>query len=321
MQPSSIVFDSGDVDSANEETAGALCESLSRSSCLALVGAGSSKLVGYPLWQEFLARMAAEILGRDPGQRAVIEGLDKEQDLVWRATELRRLLGDHYGPFMRELFGPERPPFTPFHQDFVRLPFRHVLTTNYDAVLESAHETALGRHAHWLEWSHRSDIEELLCSFEHAQDERRYVHLHGRFHDPDSLVLTHYDYDERYQASSETFEKLFALLATHPLLSVGFSLTDPDVMDIFRRMHVATGYDEKQHFAILPAQDADEATRQRRRLYERYGIRGLFFVTDGKDYSGMHEWIREISRRLGRAGETQAEQGTDPESSMYRAPA
>ncbi|HSN98169.1 MAG TPA: hypothetical protein VLS89_07720, partial [Candidatus Nanopelagicales bacterium] len=153
-----------------------LLEALRPGSALALVGAGSSARVGYPLWGGVLDRMGRTIVENDPVAETKVEALATEPDLLWRAEEYRRLLGpDLFADFIRQTFGPEEAKHDGFHEDLVRLPFRHVLTTNYDAVLEQAHAAAFkSSRAVAVTWSEASNLREIIQRIGDPQHGRRY---------------------------------------------------------------------------------------------------------------------------------------------------
>lgn len=282
-------------DAGNRRALDELVEALRPGTALALVGAGSSARVGYPLWSGLLERMAARIVEDDPLAQPRIDALSAEADLLWKAEELRRMLGaDRYAELIRSLFGPEEAAFDEFHRDLVALPFRHVLTTNYDAVLEQAHAAVFRRsRALAVCWSEAANVRDLVQRIGDPQFGRRYVYLHGRFDNPDSIVLTERDYTERYVRASDTWPKLFALLASQRVVSIGFSLSDLDLMGVFRAVKAHMGPGEPRHFAILPHDPHKETGTTRLRLQGKYGIRPVFYR-----WSRHHEGLCAIVRAL-----------------------
>lgn len=276
-----------------------LVEALRPGSALALVGAGSSARVGYPLWGGLLDRMAAAILESDPTARAKIDALAAEPDWLWRAEEYRRLLGpDGFEELVRTTFGPEEAPHDSFHEDLVRLPFRHILTTNYDAVLEQAHAAAFHRpRAVAVNWSESQNLREIIQRIGDAEYGRRYVYLHGRFDEPDTIVLTERDYTERYVRQSDTWPKLFTLLAAQRVVSIGFSLSDLDLMAVFRQVKALMGPGEPRHFAILPHDGAVEAGTARQRLQGKYGVRPVFYRQSPR-HEGLPALVEEMLSAL-----------------------
>lgn len=276
-----------------------LIEALRPGSALALVGAGSSVRVGYPLWGGLLDRMAATIVESDPMAKAKVDALASEPDWLWRAEEYRKMLGpDGFAELIRDTFGPEEAPHDAFHEDLVRLPFRHILTTNYDAVLEQAHAAAFNRpRAVAVTWNEASNVRELIQRIGDAEHGRRYLYLHGRFDEPDTIVLTERDYTERYLRASDTWPKLFTLLAAQRVVSLGFSLSDLDVMAVFRSVKALMGPGDPRHFAILPHEGKVETGTARQRLQGKYGVRPVFYRQTPK-HEGLHALVKEMLEAL-----------------------
>ncbi len=82
------------LDEANEKALHGLVEVLGQGMGIALVGAGSSKRAGYPLWDEFIEKeMAAELVRIRPSASVELDSLSREPDLLWRAEEYRRCWG------------------------------------------------------------------------------------------------------------------------------------------------------------------------------------------------------------------------------------
>lgn len=283
---------------ANQAAFDKLVTALTDGTAVALVGAGSSARVGYPLWGSLLDRMAHMLVESHPRARDIVDALASENDLVWKAEELRRLFGDDaYHHFVRTTFGPEEAAFDAFHEDLVRLPFRHVLTTNYDAVLEQAHASVFQSRPFAFAWNESANMRELIQRIGDENYGRRYVYLHGRFDEPEETILTERDYLSRFVVSADTLPKLFALLATQRVVSVGFSLSDMDVMGVFRQVHGHMGAGETRHFAILPLDPRQDEGLVRRRLGGKFGVEPIFYRAD-PTHEGLPAVVRELLRNV-----------------------
>lgn len=285
------------IDQANEEAFLELSQTLSlEPRPLGFVGAGSSARVGYPTWNQFLEKLEKEIRRFSPGMEQELGSLAGESDLLWRAQEYRRLLGqDNYHAVIREQFGPEDGRFDKFHQELVSLPFSHILTTNYDNVLPSAHFAAHSKPAHIIVWKNASDVKEFTEQLTNDQYSRRYVFLHGRFNDPDSIILTEEDYRRNYVADSAFIMRLYPVLASQRIVFIGFSLSDFDLLAVFRQLKAYLGPGRPRHFALLPQKSTDNIASSRRKLIEKYGIQPIYYP-----WSVDHH---ELSRLIGRLAE------------------
>lgn len=285
------------IDQANETAFLELSQALSSEPrLLGIIGAGSSARVGYPTWNQFLEKLEKEIRRSYPGMEQELESLASEPDLLWRAQEYRRLLGlDIYSAVIREQFGPEDGRFDEFHRELVLLPFSHILTTNYDNVLPSAHFAAHKKPAYTVVWNNSSDVKEFIEKLTDGQYSRRYVFLHGRFNDPNSIILTEEDYRENYVADSTFIMRLYPILASQRVLFIGFSLTDVDLLAVFRKIKAHFGPGRPRHFALLPQKPTDSIASSRRKLVEKYGIQPIYYP-----WSTDHH---ELSRLIGRLTE------------------
>ena len=288
-------------DPANQEAFQELIKTLREDRPLALVGAGSSARLGYPGWNQLLELLAAEIRRLRPKADAELKDLAGDPDALWRAEEYRRLLGDGFGPFMRSTFDRRATAtataYDGFHQDLVRLPIAHVLTTNYDPVLEEAHVAVFRQPARVVEWKDQADMREFIERAAHPGFERRYVYLHGRYNAPETLVLTENDYKTHYAPHGDAWQRLFALLATRRLVSFGFSLSDWDFMAVFREVQARLGAGGPRHFALLASDGQPDPATVRRRLRGKFGVEPVFYRYT-KDHAGLWQLVQQLHTEL-----------------------
>ena len=280
---------------ANQTAYTELVKTLRGGGAIALIGAGSSARVGYPVWGKLLTLMAEEILRLRPRVQDELTQLAGAEDQLWRAEEYRRLLGpDNYAALMRQIFGPKDGRVDRLHELLVRLPFRHVLTTNYDPVLEDAHTQVLRVPSRRIEWRDQAEVQEFIQKLgDPAGHERRYVYLHGRYNDPESLVLAESDYASHYHMRADTLPKLWSLMATQRVVSIGFSLSDLDIMALFRLVKGQLGHGAPRHFAVLAMDSRKDSSIERRRLAGKYGIEPVFYP-----WSANHAALVELVEKL-----------------------
>ena len=297
---------SGPAEKENEAALQKLLAAFRDSGVMGFVGAGSSVRAGYPSWMRLLELMDERLEGGRSNEELLrIRG---EADLLVRAGAYRQLFGTRdYSAFVRDTFGPHAGDAERFHKDLVGLPFRHVLTTNYDDLLERAHVKVFAELPERVEIQNPSDMQDFLARARSRKQVRRYVYLHGRYNNPAELILTEEDYQRRYLQSGNAETLLTALFASYQFLFVGFSLTDLDLMSIFRRVVAQLQIEEAPHFALMPLYPSDDPIAVRRRLDSKYKIEPIFYPVT-KDHGRLHDLVRRLGELLQPADDLPAEE-------------
>ena len=285
------------------------------------VGAGSSKMVGYPTWGELireLERVAAacgdgfvadpDILGRDPLE--FLAYVDAIKAHIHARTGNNNAL---YHTFLVRTFG-ERG-FAPLetHHQMVRMPFRGIITTNYDFVLEAAlvREFKESGHTNSLDFGidHPFLIKEFLQRLTVPGQQRQVLHIHGCNRSPAHMVLGLADYQAAYADGSLLRDVMHTILTSYKLVFVGFSLTDPYFRGLLAR--VVARFELKgvpMHFAItdISPGNAPEQKTRANQLQLEYSTEVVFYERLDETHRGLRDLITElehaipsVSRRVG----------------------
>ena len=236
----------------NEERKRELIELVASGEATLIVGAGSSARVGYLTWKGLLEELEDLANRCGPG----LDQTQKGDDLAYAEdikSHIRNKTGSlrRYHDFLYNLFRRKSPPCDDFHKMLVSLPFRGILTTNYDTVLEAAlgeieHESASDNSLVIDEESAGRVHEFLMAMNNDKRMTRRIAHLHGTFNPANSIILSIEDYkdayglnpigeeDEEKNESKLRFRLLWAVLATRRVVFVGFSMGDPYLTRILK---------------------------------------------------------------------------------------
>lgn len=312
------IFNSEELDQ-NESRKRALIELVVSREALSIVGAGSSALVGYATWTQLLMKL--ETLATECGSGFRVDEQKRNSSYLEYAQEIKDHIGRYgdlnkYHNLIYKLFGPRTPPCDDFHRTLVNLPFKGLLTTNYDTVLEAAlGETSrpspdgwslvVGSHA-----NHR--VSEFLLSLDSTRFPRRVAHLHGIYEFPESIILNLEDYIRVYKMRpsdsggklqettpswSPHRKLLWALLATRRVVFIGFGMSDPLITGILDFVSSDLWrWDESVHFAIMPItqRNAERLKLRANELKRELGVEVVFY----EDFDGSHIGLRRLVAEL-----------------------
>ena len=173
-----------------------------------IVGAGSSKRVGYLDWSDLLKELESLAgkcgSGFKPNQTKLKdEPLEYAQDIKSHIS--KQMAGDltEYYALLERSFEPRYfpPNQFQFHKTLISLPFKGILTTNYDVVLEEALKTTRSLSAYEKSFIVNKNTAGQVHRFflgMNDPDELPVAHLHGKYDDPTKIILSSKDYEEAY---------------------------------------------------------------------------------------------------------------------------
>lgn len=292
-----------------------------------MVGAGSSKIVGYPLWSELILRL-------EKGVREIVEedSIDfnfrddgSEDDLNY-SSRLKKALGERkYGALLHKIF--DKKECDVCHVKLLELPFRGIITTNYDPTLEVALFKVNETPSYPIILDEGTTNREIFKFFQSLNfgfnGVKSVFYLHGHYTRMPSIVLCMEDYINKYGPNNSesmiwTIHKrvLWALMATRRIIYIGFSLTDP----FFQMMHEIVSddfgtFDSETHFMItrFSTNNDKEANKQlnfAKRVKRNYGIQTVFYEDD-KDFDGLRMYLHELNNQV-------VKKGTKKESNIMK---
>lgn len=203
-------------------------------SSILFLGSGAGVNAGLPAWEGLLWMLARDHAGLDEATtKAVVEDIQKagmtlldsatlvEAAIQAKAREAGQRSSGALGRAVAELIRSSDTPSLQHHLAAC-IPFRGVVTTNYDTLMEQATRAA-DRGCDLLPY------EAVLPRGPADSVDRRWVlKMHGCVTEPDDIVLTREHYAQYGNTKDALAGVLQNALLTKKVLFMGFSLTDPN---------------------------------------------------------------------------------------------
>ncbi len=165
-----------------------------------------------------------------------------------------------------------------------------IITTNWDFFLEHLfpdYKVYVGQN-------------ELL--FSNPQEIGEIYKIHGSASHPGTLVLTDDDYTTFHQKNPYLAAKLITVFVEHPIVFLGYSLSDPNINDLLRAISLCIGKDQVEQLR------RNLIFVQRPREDEQPGISDTYLTIDGvqiplvlvktNDYSEVYGALAAIRRKI-----------------------
>lgn len=223
------------------------------------VGAGVSASAGVPVWKELVEMFRDELP----------EGVYDPNDILKSAQIYRELRGDvEYLKKIKQILKDGQTCSNQLHKSIMQLNPCHIVTTNYDDLLEQA---ALNNNKQYY----------VVAKDAHLpanQGERMIVKMHGDFKEG-NIVLTENDYFDYSRNFPLIRSFLLSLFSTKVVLFIGFSFDDINLKYILRE--VAGILDSRMQRVYL-LEDNDRSSL----AYEYFHRKGIQILNIPKEVSG-----------------------------------
>ncbi len=290
-----------------------LADALRTKRCILLVGAGLSAQVsrsdGSPLpnWSDLLSEFLDWAISRQVrfwGDPEDIRAMIQKGNLLMAAQELQDRLGTPaVGEFLDQVFRGGAVLPSSGHRMLPRIPFRAVLTTNYDSLIEGAYSIESGGSLPPV-WTQ----EDLLFRPSPLRGSGFFIFkIHGHLDRPNSVVLGSRDYQDLLFRTPGYRQFLETLFATHTVLFVGFGGSDPNLDGVLDRLASIYSRTLDLHFILLPANRLNTTEKRRLALDRRLEV--IEYEPDSS-HSQVGAFLRELA--------TQVERGPTPEAESAR---
>lgn len=227
------------------------------------VGAGLSMLSGYPGWSQVVEPYLAAL--------GLSENDARDFPLIVQYYEDAHSDGPQRVRDDIIAMVRERADAAPSaaHDRILSLPVHDIWTSNYDGLIEAA------AAARGIELGVFRKDGDLVAS---KSVMRRLYKMHGSVEAADAtqqLVISRDDFEHYPETHPRFWHLLRAHFLTRSFLFVGFSLSDPNIGEIFKMVRLQTPDVQRPHYAVLRRVDESDGklAELRRRDLARVGVR------------------------------------------------
>ena len=250
---------------------------LAQDDTVLFIGSGISLWSGLPLWSKLIDELA-DFIDKAGGKADLIRDEARRGDLLQAASYgFDKLTKHQIGDFIRSAcrFGIAKPH--EIHRKIVSLGPRCFVTTNYDNLIEEG--LRLWQPDRFFRPPvtnrHLTETAEIV----HARAIDFVFKPHGDAADSDSIVLTREQYRQLLPGGERqaALESVKMLLASRPVVYLGFGLRDPDFMYVRDLLSNTYKGGTRDHYAIIADTTDEEADYWRR----NYGIHLVSYPTAG----------------------------------------
>lgn len=291
-----------------------LLDEINRGNCVAFVGAGFSFAAGLPSWKQLLRRLS-EIEGVDEALRDHVRGLAERSDATAHdLDQAAQMLVDvldapRFTGRLRELLVKDSLPAAMVERLrwLQGIPFKAILTTNFDGVLRESEAEAAGAYRRILRNERAYWWQESF--WRRGSQGAPVLKLHGNLLAPagkEQLVFTREDYRRRLYGDPSYITFMRSVLSTSTVLYLGFSFTDAYLNELRSEVLALLGYGQRERpiaYAVLA--DVNAATQ--RHLLRHEGIEVLPYDSGAPaNHGGFDRWVEAIyaaTSPLSRLGE------------------
>jgi tetratricopeptide (TPR) repeat protein len=203
-----------------------LKDAIRKKKVVILAGAGISLYAGYPSWQDLIISIYTKIANEenkdiqtliDPVKKGLLSGVDALKPIKKFEKTVRDILKEKFTPVPNDI------EFI-VHQEIANISKR-IITTNYDRLFESATKIAPVYPNSLIELARLFETDEYIFK------------VHGSIENVKDCIFFDEDYLRIYDSPDISTMEFKNIVMNNTVLSVGFSMADPFIIDIFKSIN------------------------------------------------------------------------------------
>ena len=271
--------------------------------CILFVGSGLSSQVlrsnnkCLPTWKSLLYEMLDWANENRTsfwnGAQDIKEMIDKD-NLTVTAQELQEVIGNsNLGDFYKSVFRDKNVKPSQVHKVIPLLPFRGVITTNYDTLIEGAY--SLVNEGVLPPIFTQKDLDD-KNSFLRNNDFFIFK-MHGHIDRLDSIILGKKSYDDILFRNATYRQFMETIFSVYTILFIGFGGIDDDLDNTFDKLSILYSRTLDKHY-MLAAESKYNLTEKRRLLLDKR-IEIIEYEKDDS-HSQVCAFLNELHRQIKR---------------------
>lgn len=251
-----------------------LLDAIKNKECVLFVASGLSSNVkrsngkALPGWKSFLIELLEWAKSKrlsffsDPDD---IKEMINKGNLLMAAQELQDIISSgEFSDFLNDVFRDNEVIPSSTHLELTHIPFRAIVTTNYDSLIEAAYIIKnAGRVPKKL-----TQVDLLNNPNPLRKKDFFIFKLHGDMDRPETVVLGNKNYNHLMYKSPEYLSFLEVLFVTHTILFVGFGGSDYDLDFVINKLSTIFAKSIDKHYILLPSEKFN-LTEKRRLLLDK----------------------------------------------------
>jgi len=277
-----------------------LITAIKNNKCILFVGAGISSKIkrtngkNLPTWGNFLKELLDFSMSKNVmfwnGSEEIKNIIDKKNFLL-AAQELQECtsLGE-FAEFLNLVFRDPNVVPTETHKNIYKIPFRAILTTNYDSLLEGAF-TLTHNGLVPIKFT-QEDLKTISSPL--RNDDFFIFKVHGDIDRPESIILGSRNYNQILFRTPEYLHFLETLFTTHTVLFVGFSGNDVDMDFVIDRLSSIYSRTLHKHYILLPDNKYNLTEKRRLLLDKRIEVIDYEYDSQHKEVDYFFNSLNDI---------------------------
>lgn len=286
-----------------------LRQALDRRDTVIFVGSGVSCWSGLPAWKALLERLAEFMEGRGLSPQLVTREIQNGDLLQAASYGFYQLSTGERAEFLRHACKVDSSEPSELHEVITTLGPRSFITTNYDKLLERALNKWCPEH-HFQVVGNWDVVD--VANVTQAASTDFIFKPHGDIDSSESIILTREDYRSLHGKRRFVFESLKTLLATRPVVFIGFGLRDPDFLLMKDLLAETYPGGLSDHYAVVADIESDEVQYWR----QTYGMHLIGYRTCA-DRPDRHFPLLELLRSVRSLAPATTAETAVPDADMH----